>query len=253
MTALRERTATATATAVRTATVESPIGALLLVADGEDRLTGVFTEGHRTEASARARALPATGTPDGVLATTADQLAEYFAGERTTFDLTTAAAGSPLQQDVWDALVRIPYGTTTSYGALAAELGMSPGAARAVGTANGRNPISIIVPCHRVVGASGALTGYAGGLEAKRRLLVLEARVAGGAPGLDDDACWAAVESRDRAADGTFTVGVRTTGVYCRPSCAGRPDRENVVYVSGPAAARDLGLRACLKCAPDDA
>lgn len=249
MTTLRERTQTDT----RTATVESPIGALLLVADGEDRLTGVFTEGHRTEAAARARAVPAVDAPDGALAAAAEQLTEYFAGERTAFDLPTAAAGSPMQQEVWDALCRIPYGTTTSYGALAAELGMSPGAARAVGTANGRNPISIIVPCHRVVGASGALTGYAGGLEAKRRLLVLEARVAGGAPGLDDDTCWAAVAGRDRGADGAFTVAVRTTGIYCRPSCAGRPDRDNVVYVSGPAAARALGLQACRKCAPDDA
>jgi methylated-DNA-[protein]-cysteine S-methyltransferase len=247
MTMLSDRTQT------RTATVDSPIGRLLLVADAEDRLTGLFTEGHRTEAAAVARELPVADSLTGVLAAAATQLAAYFAGERRSFDLPMAPAGSPLQQDVWDALCRIPYGTTTSYGALAASLGLSAGAARAVGTANGRNPLSIVVPCHRVVGASGALTGYAGGLEATRRLLVLEARVAGGLEGADDDACWAAVQQRDHAADGTFTVGVRTTGVYCRPSCAGRPDRENVVYVAGPAAARELGLRACRTCAPDDA
>lgn len=247
MTTLAERIAT------RTVTIGSPIGPLLLTADAEDRLTGVFTDGHRTAASAAARTLPPVPRPEGVLAAAAEQLEAYFAGYRTAFDLPTAPAGSPMQQAVWAALGQIPYGTTTSYGALAGALGLTPGAARAVGTANGRNPLSIVVPCHRVVGASGALTGYAGGVEAKRRLLVLEARVAGGAPWLDDDACWAAVERRDCAADGTFTVGVRTTGVYCRPSCAGRPERDNVVYVSGPAAARVLGLRACRRCVPDDA
>lgn len=242
---------------LRTHTVPSPIGPLLLVADAADRLTGVFTEGHRTPAAVAAReaaaARPAGAPPAGTLAAAAHQLGEYFAGVRRVFDLPTRGAGSPLQEEVWAALCRIPYGTTTSYGRLAAGLGLSPGAARAVGTANGRNPLSIVVPCHRVVGASGALTGYAGGLEAKRRLLVLEARVAGGAPDLDDDTCWYAVEARDSRADGAFTVGVRTTGVYCRPSCAGRPDRENVVFVAGPPAARALGLRACRRCAPDAA
>jgi methylated-DNA-[protein]-cysteine S-methyltransferase len=240
---------------LRTHTIPSPIGSLLLTADAEDRLTGVFTEGHRTAAAAAARQAPAAEgvEPPGTLGAAARQLGEYFTGRRAAFDLPLHGGGSPLQEEVWAALCRIPYGTTITYGRLAAELGLSPGAARAVGTANGRNPLSIVVPCHRVVGASGALTGYAGGLEAKRRLLVLEARVAGGAPDLDDDACWAAVRRRDRAADGAFTVGVRTTGVYCRPSCAGSPDRDNVVYVSDPPAARALGLRACRRCAPDTA
>ena len=101
------------------------------------------------------------------------QLAEYFAGERTRFDLELAPAGTPFQLEVWEALRRIPYGGTRSYGELAAELGR-PGSARAVGAANARNPISIVVPCHRVVGSAGALTGYAGGVEAKRALLDLE-------------------------------------------------------------------------------
>ncbi|WP_354702502.1 Ada metal-binding domain-containing protein [Paraconexibacter sp. AEG42_29] len=90
-------------------------------------------------------------------------------------------------------------------------------------------------------------------MEAKRRLLTHEARVAGAALDLDDDTCWAAVERRDATADGRFVVGVRTTGVYCRPSCAGRPLRASVVYLPDPAAARRYGLRACLRCAPDAA
>lgn len=153
----------------------SPIGPLLLVADGEDRLTGLYTDGHRG-----GPAVP-PGTPDdgGVLAEAAAQLDAFFAGERTSFELPTHRSGTELQRDVWDALTRIPYGATTTYGAIADELGLARGAARAVGAANGRNPISIVVPCHRVVGSTGALTGYAGGLEAKLALLTLEARVAG--------------------------------------------------------------------------
>jgi len=105
----------------------------------------------------------------------ARQLAEYFAGERRTFEVRLAPHGTPFQLRVWERLRAIPYGRTTSYGRLAADLGM-PGAARAVGAAAGRNPIAIIVPCHRLIGAGGALTGYAGGLEVKRMLLELEAR-----------------------------------------------------------------------------
>src|SRR5205085_9923425 len=109
----------------------------------------------------------------------ARQLREFFAGERTAFELPLRPAGTPFQRAVWDALLEVPYGETTGYGALAQRLGR-PGAARAVGLANARNPLAIVVPCHRVVGASGALTGYAGGLERKRFLLELEARGAGG-------------------------------------------------------------------------
>jgi len=105
-----------------------------------------------------------------------DQLAAWFRGERTDFDLGVAAEGTPFQRRVWRALVAIPYGETRSYGELAASLGR-PGSARAVGRANGSNPVAIVVPCHRVIGASGALTGYAGGVERKRRLLALEAAV----------------------------------------------------------------------------
>ena len=101
------------------------------------------------------------------------QLAEYFAGERTAFELPLAPAGTPFQRNVWDALLAIPYGETRSYGELAAAVG-KPGAARAVGRANHDNPIGVVIPCHRVIGAGGALTGYAGGLDRKRYLLELE-------------------------------------------------------------------------------
>ena len=120
-------------------------------------------------------------TPSGdarATAAAAIQLEQYFAGERTEFDLPLAPEGTPFQQRVWAELVRIPFAETRSYGQLAQQLG-SPGGSRAVGLANGRNPIGIIVPCHRVVGAAGSLTGYGGGLERKRLLLDLESRVAG--------------------------------------------------------------------------
>lgn len=98
------------------------------------------------------------------------QLSEYFAGRRRRFELHLAPRGTPFQQRVWSALLEIPFGTTCSYSEIAARIGR-PTAVRAVGAANGRNPIAIVVPCHRVIGRSGALTGYAGGLDTKRRLL----------------------------------------------------------------------------------
>ena len=101
------------------------------------------------------------------------QLEEYFAGERDEFDLPVGAPGTPFQQRVWDELARIPYGQTISYAELASRIGR-PTAVRAAGAANGANPVSIVIPCHRVIGSGGALTGYSGGLEAKRFLLELE-------------------------------------------------------------------------------
>lgn len=103
------------------------------------------------------------------------QLADYFAGERTTFDLDLAPVGTAFQQSVWTALREIPYGETRSYGDIAARIG-NPKGVRAVGLANGRNPIPIIVPCHRVIGANGTLTGFGGGIDTKRFLLDLETR-----------------------------------------------------------------------------
>ncbi|MCL8026578.1 methylated-DNA--[protein]-cysteine S-methyltransferase [Nocardioides bruguierae] len=109
-----------------------------------------------------------------VLARAARQLGEYFAGERRDFDLPLAPAGTEFQQRVWAELARIPWGSTSTYGDVAVRLGLKPGASRAVGLANGRNPIPVVVPCHRVIGANGTLTGYAGGLERKQVLLDLE-------------------------------------------------------------------------------
>jgi methylated-DNA-[protein]-cysteine S-methyltransferase len=113
-------------------------------------------------------------TSEPLLDRAEQQLVEYFAGERAEFDLPLASDGTEFQKKVWSELVRIPYGETASYGEIARRLGYEPGISRAVGAANGANPIPIVVPCHRVVGADGSLTGYAGGVERKRTLLELE-------------------------------------------------------------------------------
>ncbi|WNI15884.1 methylated-DNA--[protein]-cysteine S-methyltransferase [Actinacidiphila sp. ITFR-21] len=154
------------------ALVDSPCGPLTLVArDGA--LAGLYMTDHRHRPPLES--FGARVEPDGLpaLAEVSEQLSAYFAGGLTRFDLPLAAVGTPFQRRVWSALNDIPYGETVSYGRLAASLGQ-PGASRAVGLANGKNPISIIVPCHRVVGANGSLTGYGGGLERKRWLLGLE-------------------------------------------------------------------------------
>jgi methylated-DNA-[protein]-cysteine S-methyltransferase len=153
----------------------SPLGSLLLVADDADRLCGLYLPDH-LRGPARG---PGRQQAGGVIDLATAQLDEYFAGDRTRFELPLVTVGSPLQERVWAALRTVPYGTTTTYGLIAADLGLGPGAARAVGTANARNPLSIVVPCHRVIGASGSLTGYAGGLAAKRYLLDHEARTIG--------------------------------------------------------------------------
>jgi methylated-DNA-[protein]-cysteine S-methyltransferase len=154
---------------MRFTTSHSPIGELLLVGDGA-ALCGLFMQD-----GPRPTALdPSWVRDERPFAAALAQLEEYFAGARTAFDLALAPAGTAFQQRVWAALREIPYGATTSYGALAARLG-APGASRAVGLANGRNPISVVVPCHRVVGADGSLTGFGGGTERKRALLDLEA------------------------------------------------------------------------------
>jgi methylated-DNA-[protein]-cysteine S-methyltransferase len=148
--------------------VDSPVGPLTLVA-ADGVLAGLYMVQQRHAPD------PATfGDPDAsVFDAVAEQLSEYFAGQRRAFDLPVVFEGTPFQNTVWRALQDIPCGTTISYGQLADRLG-KPTASRAVGLANGRNPISIIVPCHRVVGSNGSLTGYGGGLERKRYLLDLE-------------------------------------------------------------------------------
>src|SRR2546423_3376006 len=153
--------------------VPSPVGELVLAASGT-ALTGVYfsISRHGPPPIERAGWMEDDGRgPAGeLLARTRQELAEYFAGTRRTFDIPLDPPGTPFQRRVWDALRAIPYGTTLSYSELARRLG-DLRATRAVGAANGKNPIPIIVPCHRVVGANGALTGFGGGLDRKRWLL----------------------------------------------------------------------------------
>lgn len=151
-------------------TIASPVGALTLVAD-RDELIAVLWPGDRP---GRVILPPLHDQPDEpVLREAAAQIDAYFARRLTRFDLPLGFRGTAFQQRVWTALLTIPYSETRSYATIAAQIG-SPTASRAVGAANGRNPISIVAPCHRVIGASGQLTGFAGGLAAKQRLLALE-------------------------------------------------------------------------------
>ncbi|WP_269462963.1 methylated-DNA--[protein]-cysteine S-methyltransferase [Streptomyces lincolnensis] len=149
--------------------IDSPYGPLTLVAD-DGVLCGLYMTDQRhrppEESFGPRDDLPAFGEAT-------DQLKAYFAGELQDFTLELRLHGTPFQRTVWDELRRIPYGETRSYGQLADALG-NPAASRAVGLANGKNPVGIIVPCHRVVGADGSLTGYGGGLDRKRRLLDFE-------------------------------------------------------------------------------
>lgn len=148
---------------------ESPVGPLLLAVSAQ----GVHAiEFHASRHPVRRDARWQEGEHP-LLDVLATQLDEYFAGERRTFDLPLAPEGTAFQCSVWHALARIPYGATVSYAQIATQLG-SPNAVRAVGAANGRNPIPIVLPCHRVIGADGSLTGFGGGLPTKRFLLELE-------------------------------------------------------------------------------
>ncbi len=158
--------------------LDSPLGPLTVVVE-DDHLVGLYVEQGLAKALERSATLGTPSDPEDVplLRAVADQLAAYFRGELTEFDLPVAATGTPFQQRVWDALRQIPYGETRSYGQLAAEIG-NPAASRAVGAANGRNPVSIVVPCHRVIGADGSLTGYGGRIWRKQWLLEHERRMA---------------------------------------------------------------------------
>ncbi len=151
----------------------SPVGDLVLTTDGE-ALTGLRFAVHAGRDPAALLAPDATDDAHPVLAAATEQVAAYFDGRLRVFDLPLRLVGTAFQRRVWDALTGIAYGATAGYGEIAGRLGLPPGASRAVGLANAANPVSVVVPCHRVVGASGALTGYAGGLERKRFLLDLE-------------------------------------------------------------------------------
>ncbi len=157
--------------------LDTPIGELLLEGDGR-AVVSIHLPRYRGRPPATTADSLAAGRDDAVLAAAAEQLGRYFAGTLREFDLPLAPRGSDFQQRVWDELRRIPFGATTSYGAIARTLDL-PDAARAVGAANGANPIPIVVPCHRVVGANGSLTGFGGGIECKRWLLAHESRIAG--------------------------------------------------------------------------
>jgi O-6-methylguanine DNA methyltransferase len=152
-------------------TIDSPIGELLLTGDGHI-LRGLSMQHGRHPVAVN----PSWERREEPFAAVREQLAEYFDGDRRTFDVPLELAGNPFEVRVWHALCEIPYGETVSYGELAKAID-EPAAARAVGLANSRNPIAVIVPCHRVIGADGSLTGYGGGLERKRLLLDLEAGV----------------------------------------------------------------------------
>ncbi|NMM25386.1 MAG: methylated-DNA--[protein]-cysteine S-methyltransferase [Phycicoccus sp.] len=164
---------------MRTHTViDSVVGTLTLVAD-EGAIVGLYMDLQRHRPDDDALGEPdSRGREVEPFKAAADQLDAYFAGELTRFDVPLAPRGSEFQQRVWAALQEIPYGWTESYGELAERIG-SPGGARAVGLANGKNPIGVIIPCHRVVGADGSLTGYGGGLDRKKQLLDLELAVSG--------------------------------------------------------------------------
>jgi methylated-DNA-[protein]-cysteine S-methyltransferase len=168
MTNHTELASTTSIDALRYTTIDSPIGELLLL--GDDRgLSGLYMQ----EGRKPARIANDWERDASAFASAIAQLDEYFDGRRATFDVPLELRGSPFEQRVWRALQDIPYGETASYGEVAQRIG-APSAARAVGLANGRNPIAVIVPCHRVIGANGTLTGYGGGLERKQLLLELE-------------------------------------------------------------------------------
>ncbi|HLY03604.1 MAG TPA: methylated-DNA--[protein]-cysteine S-methyltransferase [Candidatus Cybelea sp.] len=153
-------------------TLETPVGFLQLTVDGDGRLIEILLP-NREPAAASAK--PSSEAQRGIREA-GDQLREYFLGKRRVFDLPLEPAGTPFEQEVWAALLAVPYGVTTSYGAIAKALGLINGA-RAVGRANGANPIPIVIPCHRVIGSDGSLTGYGGGLPLKRALLELEGAI----------------------------------------------------------------------------
>jgi methylated-DNA-[protein]-cysteine S-methyltransferase len=165
--------------------IESPVGPLLLAADGAGLRRIVFLNGRRAARSAVHRGVPQptlppedySRAPEGqrILTETIHQLRAYFSGELETFSLPLAPEGTPFQLEVWRRLCDIPFGETMSYGELA-RLIHRPGASRAVGLANGSNPIPLVIPCHRVIGSNGKLTGYGGGLPIKEKLLALERR-----------------------------------------------------------------------------
>jgi methylated-DNA-[protein]-cysteine S-methyltransferase len=161
-------------------TLETPVGRVALAVDPQGTLVEILLPNRRAPAPATEPLSPAAAQGMGAAR---QQLNEYFTGKRRAFDLPLRPIGSSFEQQVWNKLLEIPYGDTTSYGAIAIALGLVNGA-RAVGRANGANPIPIVIPCHRVIGSDGTLTGYGGGVPLKRALLELEGAIAPPEPAL---------------------------------------------------------------------
>lgn len=259
----------------------SPLG-MMTLAERDGRLVGAWYDGQKYDQAGLGPSRPEEPGEAPVLDEAAQWLDRYFAGEEPGEVPAISFAGTPFQISVWQELLAIPYGTTTTYGQLAERLAAKAGhaeSARAVGTAVGRNPLLIFVPCHRVLGADGGLHGYAAGLERKEQLLKIEgvplsgrgrkgrrasgAAAAeetddeehhrGGLPSMPDaDACWRAYLAKDARFDGIFFAGVKTTGIYCRSTCPSRPPkRENIEFFPTAAAAEAAGYRPCLRCRPE--
>jgi methylated-DNA-[protein]-cysteine S-methyltransferase len=199
-----------TAVHVRYARLNTPIGPILVAEAGDELVAVHFEDGRR-----RRRVDPAWRLVDGGEIGAAAQLAEYFAGARTSFQVQLASQGTPFQRRVWAAVAAIPFGETRSYGAIATQIG-APNAVRAVGAANGQNPWPIVVPCHRVIGSDGSLTGYGGGLPIKRALLDFER----GTGRLFADPSWVPASPRDARASphrrGTSPRDARASGSTTR-------------------------------------
>src|SRR5690349_24741362 len=181
---------------------------------------------------------------DGRNAEPLRQLEQYLAGERRAFDLPLDPRGTPFQLAAWRAVAEVGYGQTATYGQIARRIGQ-PQAVRAVGAANGDNPLPIVVPCHRIVGSGGQLTGYGGGLPLKQRLLALE----GALPRAEES--WPDWAARRAAADPGLLIGPRSTRIFCRPTCryTSRLGRVPATFASPTEAAQE-GYRACRVCHP---
>jgi len=165
---------------------------------------------------------------DEILEQTRKQLDEYLNGDRKEFDIPLLMVGSDFQKSVWNALMKVSYGATSTYLQLAKDINNKK-AVRAVASANGANSIGLIIPCHRIIGSDGKLVGYGGGLPVKKRLLKLEQNNSV----LSDDEKYEFIGKKDTKHDDLFFTAVKTTGTFCLPSCsAKKPNRENVIFYS---------------------
>jgi len=183
---------------------------------------------------------------DEIIGNTLSQLDEYLRGGRKIFDLPLLMVGTVFQKNVWNALMKLPYGTTSTYLQLAQKT-HNEKSFRAVANANGANSIAIIIPCHRIIGSSGELVGYGGGLPVKKRLLKLEKKHSD----LTDNEKYDFIGNNYTMYDGVFITAVKTTGIYCLPSCkVKKPKRENAIFYNTKEEAIENGYRACKVCKP---